>query len=71
MAEPWIAGELLNLTDAQRAALPRLDPIASNDPSTWIAAISDAEAPEGVECPLLDPLELDQLPAEGWTVRKL
>ncbi|NGO50426.1 hypothetical protein [Allomesorhizobium camelthorni] len=31
-----VAGEPLNLTDEERAALPRLDPNASNDPAGFV-----------------------------------
>jgi hypothetical protein len=41
-ADGGISGEPLNLTDEERAALPRLDPNASNDPSNNAEGIAPA-----------------------------
>jgi hypothetical protein len=37
-----IPGEPLNLTPEQRAAMPRLDPLAPNNPGEWVTRQSDA-----------------------------
>lgn len=39
-----IPGEPLNLTPEQRAAMPRLDPLAPNNPGEWVTRQSDAPA---------------------------